>query len=104
MTYRILFSPEAQADLLELYDYIAICSEPERAMRYIERIDALCRSLETFPERGIRRDDIRLGLRVMGFERRVNIAFQIGPEAVTILRILMLDVNLKVFQAKWKNE
>ncbi len=41
-----------------------------------------------FPDRGIRRDDLRSGVRILGFERRAVIAFQIGAETVTILRIL----------------
>jgi toxin ParE1/3/4 len=39
-------------------------------------------------ERGTRRDDIRVGLRVVGFERRVTIAFHVDPKRVTIDRIL----------------
>jgi toxin ParE1/3/4 len=41
-----------------------------------------------FPERGIRRDDLRRGLRILGFERRAVIAFLITADAVTVLRIL----------------
>ena len=41
-----------------------------------------------FPERGMRRDDLFLGLRVVGFERRVTIAFHVGADTVTFLRIL----------------
>jgi plasmid stabilization system protein ParE len=40
------------------------------------------------PDRGTRRDDLCPGLRVMGFERRVLIAFQINSGSVAILRIL----------------
>ena len=41
-----------------------------------------------FSDRGIRRDDLRPGLRILGFERRAVITFQLTAEAVTILRIL----------------
>lgn len=75
-------------DLLELYEFIANASGPNRALGYIERIEDWCKSLQTFPERGNRRDDIRPVLRVMGFEHRVSIAFQVGADTVTILRIL----------------
>ena len=40
-----------------------------------------------FPDRGARRDDLRPGLRVLGFERRAVIALQIASDSVTILRI-----------------
>ena len=41
-----------------------------------------------FPDRGNRRDDLRPGLRILGYERRAVIAFQITANSVTILRIL----------------
>jgi toxin ParE1/3/4 len=44
-------------------------------------------ALETFPERGTRRDDIRLGLRTIGFERRATIVFQVTRAEVVIVRI-----------------
>jgi toxin ParE1/3/4 len=54
---------------------------------YIDRLEAACRALEIFPERGTRRDDIRPGLRVMGFERRATIIFQVTEGEVVIVRI-----------------
>lgn len=38
-------------------------------------------------ERGTLHDDIRLGLRVIGFERRVTAAFIVSDERVLILRL-----------------
>jgi toxin ParE1/3/4 len=38
-------------------------------------------------ERGRVRDDIRPGLRVVGFLRRVTIAFAVGEAEVIILRV-----------------
>ena len=88
MSHAVVFTPEAQDDLFGLYDYIAERSSPERARRYIQRIEKTCMSLRTFPERGTLRADLRPGLRVMGFEKRVAIAFRVGPDSVAILRIL----------------
>ena len=88
MTYEVVFAPEAQLDLLDLYDVIAENGDDERALAYVERIQAACLRLAVFPERGTRRDDIRPGLRVIGFERRVVIAFHVGTERVTIDRVL----------------
>jgi toxin ParE1/3/4 len=50
---------------------------PERAIGYVRRIRAFCDTLASFPERGQRRDDLRPGLLVIGFERRVVIAYTI---------------------------
>lgn len=88
MTHSVVFAPEAEGDLLRLYDYIAGQSSPDRALTYAERITAACRGLATFPQRGTRRDDIRPGLRVMGVAGRVTVAFHVMPNIVTIVRIL----------------
>ena len=88
MIYRIEFSPEALGDLFDLYDYIATRDGAGRAIGYIDRIESFCQSLSQFPERGLSRGDLRPGLRVVGFERRAVIAFQIGDDVVTVQRIL----------------
>ena len=85
---QVVLSPEAQNDLFDLYDYIAEHSSAERAGTYLSRIEELCLSLKTFPERRTRRDEVRPGLRIVGFERRVTIAFQFQGDRVTILRVL----------------
>jgi toxin ParE1/3/4 len=92
----IVFTPEAQDDLLDLYDYIADHSSPTRALRYIERIEKTCISLHSLPERGTLREDLRPGLRVIGFERRVLIAFRVNSESVAILRILYGGRNVEL--------
>lgn len=88
MKYQVLFGVRAKKDILGLYDYIAEQSSPERAEKYLARIERWCEGLRTFPVRGVLCNDIRKGLRVAGFERRVSIGFQITGTAVIILRIL----------------
>jgi toxin ParE1/3/4 len=88
MKLQVVFTPEARADLLELYDYIAENGGPIRALRYVEQIEEECMSLQTIPQRGTQRDDLRPGLRVMGFKRRTLIAFQVSSDRVAVLRIL----------------
>jgi toxin ParE1/3/4 len=75
-------------DLISLYDYIAADSGPARAIDYIVRIENYCARFDFAAQRGTRRDDIRPGLRLVGFERRVTIAFHVDPTTVTIDRIL----------------
>jgi toxin ParE1/3/4 len=86
--FRVSFRPQAEADLFGLYRYIAEQAGHEIAAGYIDRIEAACLALETFPERGKRRDDIRPGVRIMGFERRVTILFRVAKAEVMILRAL----------------
>ena len=88
MTFTVVFTPESQADLLTLYDTVAEDGGSQRALDYVERVEAACLRLGTFPERGARRDDVRPGLRVIGFERRVAIAFHIAAGRVVIDRVL----------------
>jgi len=84
--YRLEFAPEARNDLRRLYIYIADDAGPERAIAYIDRIEAYCRGFSQFPERGTRRDDLFPGLRVVGFERRMSIAFGVSTGVVTFYR------------------
>ena len=64
MSYRVIFSPEAQEQLAELYHYIAEAGSPQIAMRYTEAVVRYCERLCTFPLRGTRRDDERPALPV----------------------------------------
>lgn len=86
--YRISFRPTAESDLLRLYEYGADEASDERAAGFIDGIEEFCLSLQTSLLRGTRRDDIRAGLRIVGFERRVTIVFQVRRTEVVIVRIL----------------
>lgn len=96
MTYRVVFSPEAESDLLELYLYIAERTGNARALAYIERLERYCKGFEEFPERGTSRDDLFPGLRVVGFERRVSIAFHVNADTVIFDRFLYGGRDLEI--------
>ena len=85
---KVVFAPEARDDLNEIYVFIAERSNSERAMAYVDRIETYCRGFADYPERGVRRDDLFSGLRIVGFERRATIAFLMDAESVTVLRVL----------------
>jgi toxin ParE1/3/4 len=84
---EVVFSPEAINDLNRLYDWITSVAGSTVALRYIERIESFCMGLDLASERGVLREDIRPGLRVVGFERRLTIAFSVGTETVTVYRL-----------------
>ena len=88
MVHRVVFSPSARDDLRRLYLYIAERSGEARALAYIERVEQYCRGFATLPERGTRRDDLASGLRIIGFQRRVTLAFHVDQATVTFDRIL----------------
>ena len=90
---RVLFSPESATDLMELYEWISAEASPEVAMSYLERVEEFCGRLSMGSERGHRRDDVRPGLRILGFERRLTIAFAVDDETVTVLRVFTAGKN-----------
>lgn len=88
MTFEVIFSPEAEDDLVQLYLYIAARSGEATALNYVARIEAYCFSFADFHERGLSRDDLLPGLRVIGFERCVSIAFHVDGWRIIFDRIL----------------
>jgi len=92
MNARVVFSPEAEEHLAALYRYIAGAASPAIALRYTDAIVGYCENLSLFPHRGNKRDDIRPGLRITHYKRRVVIAFDVqgedaGNERVSIIGI-----------------
>lgn len=87
MRYTVSFAPEAEAQLLSLYRYIASAASPHIAERYIGAIIERCEKLETFPLRGTPRENIRPGLRTIPFMRRVTIAYSVIGDRVVVLGI-----------------
>ena len=85
---RVVFAESAKADLDDIFAWIADHAGVEVALAYTSRIEHFCRKMTLFPQRGTRRDDLRPGLRTIGFERRATIAFTVKGEDVIILRIL----------------
>lgn len=89
MIYRVLFAPEAEDQLAELYHYIAVTNSPDVADRYVEAILLHCEGLEHMPHRGRPRDDIRSGLRTTHYKGHAVIAYMI-EEALE--RVVVLGV------------
>jgi len=68
--YSVVFTPQAEGQLASLYAYIADNSGLARAEDFTGRIVADCLALESFPERGSKRDDVRPNLRIKTYARR----------------------------------
>lgn len=75
MTWHVVFSPEAEEQIISLYRDIASDRSPEIATHYTDGIVTYCEGLQTFPHRGTSRDDIRPGLRITHYRKRTVIAF-----------------------------
>ena len=87
--YRVVFTPECRADLLELRSYIARHTSARVAANYMARLKTFCQELAAAPERGEHRPGIPFHQRTIGFERRVSVIFAVRPtdERVIIVGI-----------------
>jgi toxin ParE1/3/4 len=83
----VKYSLRSEQDAAWIFETIAGAAGPERALSYLTRIRDFCDRLEYGAERGSPRDYIRPGLRIVGFERRVTVAFTVEETRVTILRL-----------------
>ena len=83
----VVYAPEAAQDLLGLFDHIADAASPSIAAGYLGRIRVWLEGFSTASERGTRRDDVRPGLRIIGFERRLTVAFTVNEDSVVIQRV-----------------
>ncbi|EJZ16594.1 type II toxin-antitoxin system RelE/ParE family toxin (plasmid) [Rhizobium sp. Pop5] len=87
--YDIRLTAEAEVDLARIYRFVRRKSASSVVARnYVARIKTFVDGFGTYPERGSIHDDIRPGLRIVGFERRVSVAFVVNAAEVVILRIL----------------
>ena len=87
MKYTVIFTPEAEEQLVALYHYIAAEASPNIAERYTSAIISYCEGLSAFPHRGVCRDDIRQGLRVTNYKGRTVIAYDVSVELVSIIGV-----------------
>jgi toxin ParE1/3/4 len=88
VAHKVVFRPAAQRDLDALYEYIRDNGGGGAvAIGFVRRVREHCLGFADFPERGARRDDIARGFRVVGFERKVTIAFLVDANSVRIVRI-----------------
>lgn len=96
MKYAVIFTPEAQEQLLALYRYIAVAASPDIAERYTNAIITYCESLQNFPLRGTSRDDVRPGLRITHCKKRTVIAFVVEASQVSIIGIFYGGQNYEM--------
>ena len=87
MTYRVQFAPEARDQPEDIERFIIDAGSPVTAARYVDAIVNFCLRLQTFPERGVPRDDLLPGLRVTHYRQRAVIAYLLDPEVVSIVGV-----------------
>jgi toxin ParE1/3/4 len=87
MSYSVVFTPEAEEQLVELFRYIEAAASAEIAANFTNAIITCCEGLSSFPLRAVSRDDIRPGLRVTNYKGRVVIAYAVEAAVVSIVGI-----------------
>ncbi|MET3858729.1 type II toxin-antitoxin system RelE/ParE family toxin [Rhizobium sp. OAE497] len=87
MAYRIIYHPEAEAELDRLYADIALEAGDWTAGDYVDGVISFIEGLETFPERGTVRESRITGLRIIGYRRSVSVAFSVRGDDVFILGV-----------------
>ncbi|MCO6050423.1 type II toxin-antitoxin system RelE/ParE family toxin [Mesorhizobium sp. RP14(2022)] len=90
----VRFGREAENDLLSIYDFIADAAGETTAARFIARVEQAVLALESFSDRGRRRDDLSSGIRSLAFERRLTIFYQVSSASVDIVRVLYAGRDL----------
>lgn len=104
MTHRVIFSPESEEQLTNIYRFIMAATSPQTAERYTDSIIDYCESLKTFPHRGTKRDDIRQGLRITNYKRNTVIAFSVDETQVNILGIFYGGQNYEASLSPTSNQ
>ncbi len=88
MKRRIVqYSIRSEDDAARILETVETAAGLTTALNYLRRLRDFCERLEFGAERGTRYNDIRHGLRIVGFERRVTVAFTVDEDRVTVLRL-----------------
>jgi toxin ParE1/3/4 len=85
--YALRLGERAEADLGELYAYLSLAASPSIARGYVDRLMDFIEGLRYFPHRGTIHDDLRADLRLIGFERRVTVAFIVEEDTIKVVRL-----------------
>lgn len=94
MIHSLVIHPEAESELNSIYDYISERIGPESAWAYIRGVRDYLYRLSAFPERGSIRDANVNGLRLIGYRKRLSIAFVVRENNLIILGFLYAGSNI----------
>jgi toxin ParE1/3/4 len=81
------WSPEAEDDLLAVWNYLAREASPEVADEQLRSLDRACEALAEWPHSGRVRDELLRGVRSIAAEACV-VFYRVGNSAIEIIRVL----------------
>jgi toxin ParE1/3/4 len=81
------WSPEARADLSEVWNYYVNVAGRNTADKIVREIDEVCRLLEEHPFAGRARDEVRHGLRSIAARPHV-VFYRVKNDVAEIVRVL----------------
>ncbi len=100
MPVKLVWTPQAREDLIEIYTYIGL-DNPSAAERVYDAVQAKTESLVDYPRVGARRPDIRTSTRIL-IEGPYLVLYEthpdndeVGIDEVEIVRIVDGRRNLK---------
>jgi toxin ParE1/3/4 len=82
-----VWSPEAERDLFEIWDYVWLAATAAVADKQLREIERVCFVLGAWPEYGRARNDVRAGLRSVAVSRYV-VFYRVTKSAIEIVRVL----------------
>jgi toxin ParE1/3/4 len=85
--FRVKLSVLAQEDLISVWEYYSGASNIETADQLLHRLNTKINSLADFPDRGVLREDLKIGVR-MSVEGKFLIFYEPYKATVLILRVI----------------
>jgi toxin ParE1/3/4 len=81
------WSPEAEQDLLAIWNYVAREASPDVADEQLRSLDRACEALAQWPHSGRARDELLRNVRSIAVEAYV-VFYRVGNSAIEIVRVL----------------
>jgi toxin ParE1/3/4 len=85
--FPVDWSPEAEQDLLAVWNYLAREASPDVADEQLRSLDRACEALAQWPHSGRARDELFRDVRSIAVEAYV-IFYRVGDSAIEIIRVL----------------
>ena len=103
MPYELLLEASARKDLKQIFDYIHGRADARVAEAFVDKLLDHCRKLQDIPELGTRRDDLRPGLRTLGYRRRATILFRVDHSRRVVV-VLGIYYGGREFETSFQDE